>query len=102
MLNDIFLIGNLATEPETGKAKATAITKFVVISNGLRDTDKAVVPVTCFGKVAAIATGLSKGSRVFVSGRLQTSRWQSKDGQPQSKTSVIAELVVPIASQPKR
>ena len=101
MLNSIHLIGNLADDPETGKAKATDLTKFVVISNGRTDAQKAVLPVTTFGKVAAYAAGLRKGHRVLVIGRLQTDRWQTEDGQPRSKTSAIAELVIPI-EQPKR
>jgi len=101
MVNAVYLIGNLADEPETGKAKATTYTKFVLISNGRTETQKAVVPVTVFGKAATYAAGLRKGHRVFVIGRLDTSRWQTQEGQPRSKTSVIAELVIPIES-PKR
>ena len=96
MVNAVYLIGNLADAPETGKAKTTAYTKFVLINNGRTEAQKAVVPVTVFGKAATYAAGLRKGHRVFVSGRLETSRWKSQDGQPRSKTSVIAELVIPI------
>jgi len=99
MLNEVRLIGNLADEPETGKAKATAYTKFVVIGNGRTDTQKAVMPVTTFGNVASFAAALHKGHRVLVIGRLQTDRWQTQDNQPRSKTSVIAELVIPIEPQ---
>ncbi len=107
MVNAVYLIGNLAAEPETGKAKTTAYTKFVVISNGRTESQKAVVPVTVFGQAAAYATGLRKGHRVFVAGRLDTSSWKSQDGQPRSKTSVIAELVFPVepiapTERPKR
>lgn len=101
MLNAVYLIGNLADEPETGKAKTTAYTKFVLISNGRTETQKAVVPVTVFGKAATYAAGLRKGHRVFVSGRLETSRWQTQEGQPRSRMALIAELVIPIES-PKR
>lgn len=101
MVNAVYLIGNLADNPETGKGKATAVTKFVVISNGRTESQKAVVPVTTFSKVAAYAAGLRKGHRVFVIGRLETSSWKTQDGQPRSKTSVIAELVIPMES-PKR
>ena len=99
MLNEIRLIGNLASDPETGKAKETAFTKFVVIGNGRTDTQKVVLPVTTFGKVAAYAAGLRKGHRVLVIGRLQTDQWQTQDGQPRSRTVAIAELVIPIESQ---
>lgn len=98
MLNEVRLIGNLASAPETGKAKATAFTKFVVIHNGRTEAQKATVSVTTFGKVAEYASGLQKGHRVLVIGRLQTDRWES-EGQPRTKTSVIAELVIPMESQ---
>lgn len=99
MLNEVRLLGNLAKEPETGKAKAMAITKFVVISNGRTDSQKAVLPVTVFGKAAEFAAGLTKGSQVLVIGRLQTDRWQDKAGQNQYKTSVIASLVIPVSKE---
>ena len=99
MLNEIRLIGNLADEPETGEGKGTAYTKFVVIHNGRTDAQKAVMPVTTFGKVAAYAAGLRKGHRVLVIGRLETSNWKTEDGQPRSRTAIIAELVIPIESQ---
>ena len=94
MVNAVYLLGNLADDPETGKGKATTYTKFVVIHSGRTDSQKAVVPVVTFGKAADFAAGLRKGQRVFISGRLQTDRWETEDGQPRSKTSVIAEAVV--------
>lgn len=98
MLNEVRLIGNLASEPETGEGKGTAYTKFVVICNGRTESQKAVMPVTAFGKAAAHAAGLIKGQQVLVFGRLETSSWKTDEGQPRSKTSIIAEFVVPSES----
>jgi single-strand DNA-binding protein len=46
---------------------------------------------TAFGKVAEnIAESVTKGSRVIVTGRLETSEWE-KDGEKKSATSLIID-----------
>jgi single-strand DNA-binding protein len=96
MINHVYLLGNLADEPATGKGKTTARTTFTVIHNGQTEGQKAVMSVTTFGKVATFATGLTKGSRVLIIGRLDTRRWNTEDGQPRSQTGIVASLVLPV------
>ena len=53
-----------------------------------------------FGKVAEIAKEyLKKGSQVFVEGRLQTRKWQTKDGQDRYTTEVVAATMQMLGSK---
>jgi single-strand DNA-binding protein len=47
--------------------------------------------VVFFGRLAEIAAEyLRKGSTVYVEGRLQTRKWQDKDGQDRYTTEIVA------------
>ena len=47
--------------------------------------------VTMFGKLAEIAGEyLKKGRTVYIEGRLQTRKWQDKDGQDRYTTEIVA------------
>ena len=49
--------------------------------------------VTAFGTLAEnVAESVSKGNRVVVTGRISIERWE-KDGQPRSKTVIVANDV---------
>ena len=53
-----------------------------------------------FGKVAEIAKEyLKKGSQIFVEGRLQTRKWQTKDGQDRYTTEVVAATMQMLGSK---
>jgi single-strand DNA-binding protein len=46
--------------------------------------------VVFFGKLAEVAAQyLKKGSKVYVEGRLQTNKWQDKDGNNRSTTEIV-------------
>ena len=47
--------------------------------------------ITMFGKLAEIAGEyLKKGRTVYIEGRLQTRKWQDKDGQDRYTTEIVA------------
>ena len=47
--------------------------------------------VTMFGKLAEIAGQyLTKGSKVYIEGRLQTRKWQDKEGNDRYTTEIVA------------
>ena len=53
-----------------------------------------------FGKVAEIAKEyLKKGSQVFIEGRLQTRKWQTKEGQDRYTTEVVAATMQMLGSK---
>lgn len=98
MINHVYLLGNLAAEPETSEGKTTTRTKFTLIHNG-QGEQKAVMSITTFGKVAERASELETGNRVLIIGRLETRRWETEDGKPRSQTGVVASIVLPMPSE---
>ena len=56
--------------------------------------------VAFFGKLAEIAGEyLKKGSQVYVEGRLQTRKWQDKDGADKYTTEIIADRMQMLGSR---
>jgi single-strand DNA-binding protein len=49
--------------------------------------------IVMFGKVAEVAGQyLRKGSKIYVEGKLQTRKWQNKDGQDVYTTEVVVDI----------
>jgi single-strand DNA-binding protein len=56
--------------------------------------------VAFFGKLAEIAGEyLKKGSQVYVEGRLQTRKWQDKEGQDKYTTEIVADRMQMLGSR---
>jgi single-strand DNA-binding protein len=56
--------------------------------------------ITLFGRVAEVAKEyLRKGSKVYIEGRLRTSKWQGQDGQDRWTTEVIADQMTMLDSR---
>jgi len=102
MSNDLNLcqfIGRLGKDPETSATPSgTTVTK-VSIAVGEQWKDKAGqkkesttwVSVVAFGKLAEImGQYLKKGSKVYLSGKMSTRKWQDKSGQDRYTTEIIA------------
>jgi single-strand DNA-binding protein len=97
-LNRVTLIGNLGADPETKHFENGQITN-VRIATTERWKDKNTGEakehtewhrVTFRGKVAEIASQyLSKGSRVYVEGKLHTRKWQDQEGNDRYSTEVV-------------
>jgi single-strand DNA-binding protein len=80
--------------------KGAAVCSFVLASNRYfkqdEETQKEVsfFEVTTWTRLADICgESLSKGRGVRVVGRLRQDRWNSPEGQPRSKVSIVAEHV---------
>jgi single-strand DNA-binding protein len=98
-VNKVILIGNLGRDPETRyMADGGAITNISIATteswkdkNGDKQEKTEWHRVAFFGKLAEIAGEyLKKGSQVYVEGRLQTRKWQDKDGQDKYTTEIVA------------
>ena len=109
-LNKVFLIGRLARDPELRYIPSgTAVTTFTVASNRvytLASGEKR--EETCFVRVVAwarqaelVGEYLSKGSPVFVEGRLQSRSWETPDGQKRSTLEVVAQNIQFLGKLPK-
>ena len=101
-LNRVFLMGNLTRDPELRYIPSgTAVTTFTVAANrsfvnqaGEKKDDTCFVRVIVWARRAEVCGEfLSKGSPVFVEGRLQSRNWQDQNGQKRSTIEVIANNV---------
>lgn len=100
MVNKVFLVGRLCTDPElkytpSGIAVANfrvAVDRPFANASGERETDFIDV-VTWRQNAEFVNTYLTKGRLVLVEGRLQVRQWQTPDGQRRRNTEVVADHV---------
>lgn len=99
-INSVCISGNLGRDPELRMTQSgMQVCQFSVCVNDRRKNQQGEwvdvpnwVDVTFFGNRAeSISQYLSKGSLVFVSGRLHQNTWTNKDGNKRSKLEVIGE-----------
>jgi single-strand DNA-binding protein len=107
-VNKVILIGNLGRDPEVrympdGAAIANislATTDTWKDKSGEKQERTEWHRVAFFGKTAEIAGEyLRKGSQVYVEGRLQTRKWQDKDGQEKYTTEIVADRMQMLGSR---
>jgi len=100
--NKVLLMGNLTRDPElryipSGAAVATfslAVNRIYSTQSGEKKKDTCFIRVVVWGKIAEVCGEyLSKGSPVFVEGRLQSRSWVGQDGQKRNTIEVVAEKV---------
>jgi single-strand DNA-binding protein len=98
-VNKVILVGQLGKDPETRhSAGGGAICNFsMATSEKYKDRDGQQVEKTewhsivIFGKLAEIAGEyLKKGSQVYIEGKIQTRKWQDKDGKDRYTTEIVA------------
>ncbi len=99
-INKVILIGNLGQDPETRTTPGGTTVTNIRIATSESWTDKAsgekkeqtewhtVVMWNRLGEIAA--EYLRKGSQVYIEGRLQTRKWQDKQGNDRYTTEVVA------------
>jgi single-strand DNA-binding protein len=101
-LNKVFLIGNLTRDPElryipSGSAVATftvAVNRVFKSQTGEKKEQVSFIRVVVWGRRAEVSGEyLSKGSPVFVEGRLQSREWETQDGQKRSTIEVVADNI---------
>ena len=99
-LNKVFIIGRITADPQLRTTPGgQSVTSFSIATNrtwtdkaGARQEEVEFHNVVAWGKQAEIATQfLTKGSLIFVEGRLQTRSWQDKQGQSRKTTEIICE-----------
>ena len=96
--NRVILIGNITRDVEVKYIQSgTAVTELGLAVNDKRKQgdewgdETTFVDVTLWGRTAEVAGKyLSKGSPVFIEGRLKLDTWE-KDGQKRSKLRVVGE-----------
>lgn len=99
MLNKVQVIGRLGKEPETKQLQNGSVCNFSVATSekwldkasGERKEKTEWHNITVYGKLAEICSQyLTKGSLVFVEGKLQTRKWQDQNGADRYTTEILA------------
>ena len=100
-VNKVILVGNLGADPEVRYMPSGAAVANIRIATSEQWKDKQTGDmqertewhnIVLFGRLGEVAGEyLRKGSQVYVEGRLQTRKWQDKDGKDQWTTEVVAD-----------
>jgi single-strand DNA-binding protein len=98
-LNKVQIIGYLGKDPEmrytpSGKPVTTfsvAVSRSWSSTDGERHNETEWFNVVAWSNLAETCKQyLSKGQRVYVEGRLQTRRWDDKEGQKHTSVEIVA------------
>lgn len=100
-VNKVILIGNLGQAPDVRVTNTGMKVAEISIATTRRFTrnDERVEQtqwhtVTLWGKLAEIVEKYTtKGSSIYIEGRLETEKWQDQNGQTRYTTKIIAESV---------
>ena len=107
-VNKVILVGNLGRDPETRYTTGgDAVTNIRVATtdtwkdkNGEKQEKTEWHTVVFFGRQAEIAGEyLKKGRQVYIEGRLQTRKWQDKEGQDRYSTEIVADRMQMLGSR---
>ena len=109
-INKVILVGNLGNDPDVRyTANGAAVSNIsIATSESWKDKESGEQQektewhrVVFFGKLAEIvAEYLKKGSQVYVEGRLQTRKWQDKEGNDRYTTEIVANEMQMLGSRP--
>jgi single-strand DNA-binding protein len=101
MVNKVILIGNLGANPELRYTNSGTAVASLRVATSRRRKDQASGQyieetewhsVVAWAKTAEFCGNyLSKGSKIYVEGRLQTRKWQDKNGNDRYTTEIISE-----------
>jgi single-strand DNA-binding protein len=102
-VNKVILVGNLGQKPEMRYTQTNiAIANLsIATSESWKDKDSGEQRektewhrVILFGKLAEIAEQyLDKGSQVYIEGKLQTRKWQDKEGVDRYTTEILGNAM---------
>lgn len=101
-VNKAILIGNLGRDPELRYTNNQTAVCTLNLATGERRKDASGQwvdhtewhNVVVFGKTAENCTNyLKKGREVFIEGRIQTRKWQDKEGKDRYTTEIVANNV---------
>jgi single-strand DNA-binding protein len=110
-LNKVQLTGHLGADPEMRyTAQGSAVTTFRVASNrswkdreGGAHEETEWFRIVAWDKLGEICNQyLTKGTRVYVEGRLQTRKYTDRDGQERYATEVIAQDMIILSARGER
>ena len=108
-INKVILVGNLGRDPEVRYSPNGSAVANVTLATSESWKDKNSGEkvektewhrVVFFGRLAEIAGEyLKKGSQIYVEGRLQTRKWQDKEGHDRYTTEIVANEMQTLGSR---
>jgi single-strand DNA-binding protein len=106
-VNKVILIGNLTRDPEVRYTpQGNAVASFGLATNRewtINGEKKEVVDfhnLVAWNKLGELCGQLlSKGSKIYVEGRLQTRDWVTEDGTKRYKTEVVVDEMIVLSSR---
>ncbi|MGY8813952.1 MAG: single-stranded DNA-binding protein [Gammaproteobacteria bacterium] len=108
-INKVILVGNLGNDPDVRYTAGGAAVSNISIATSETWKDKESGEkqektewhrVVFFGRLAEIvAEYLKKGSQVYIEGRLQTRKWQDKEGADRYTTEIVANEMQMLGSR---
>ncbi len=107
-VNKVILVGNLGRDPEVRyMPNGEAVCNFSIATtdswkdkSGAKQERTEWHNIVMYRKLAEIAGEyLKKGRPVYVEGRLQTRKWQTKEGQDRYTTEIIADQMQMLGSR---
>lgn len=108
-MNKVILVGHLGQDPKISYAQSglPIANMRLATSERIRDKDGQFTErtdwhtIVTFDKQADFCGKyLAKGSLILVEGRLQTRKWQDKEGQDRYSTEVVAQRVQALGPRP--
>lgn len=100
MLNKIVIQGRLCSTPELRRTQSgTAVTSFTMAvdrdfknQSGEKETD--FIDIVAWSNIAEFVSNyFKKGDMAIVSGRLQSRRWEDRDGNKRTAIEIVAENI---------
>ncbi len=93
MINKFIGIGNLCQDPKTQQLQDKTKCSFSLAINSTK-TEVIFLNIECWNNVADNCNKyLSKGSCVYVEGKVKNSKWKDKDGNNRSNFFISADIV---------
>ncbi len=102
-LNKAMIIGNLTRDPEIRNTPSgQTVTSFSVATNfvwndqsGQQQSKTEFHNIIAWRKLGEICGQyLSKGTKVYIEGRLQTTEWNAQDGNKRQRTEIVADSMI--------
>jgi single-strand DNA-binding protein len=98
MINKVILIGNLGATPEVRYTQSgKAVTSFTLattetwMKDGKKEEKTEWHKIVAWDRLGEICGEyLSKGSKVYIEGKIQTRPWEDKDGNKRYTTEIVA------------
>lgn len=110
-VNKVIIVGNLGGDPEIRYTQSGICCANFSVATAERWTDKSNTKkektewhkIVAWDRLGEICGEyLKKGSQVYLEGRLQTRKWEDRDGNPRYTTEVVAFVMQMLGSKPRK